>query len=162
MRASCKRNIAAAKLTRPRMSRCVAFGSFWFRIFVQESQIATTPMGTFTMKIQRQPMPLVINPPARGPTATAPPTVAPHAAIALPRAGPWKSCAIRARPVANIAAPPTPWRARDQMSIVIDWAIPQNSDDAVKTKRPAMKTRLRPKRSEIEPQVRISAARLSA
>src|SRR5665213_1677717 len=48
------------------------------------------------------------------------------------------------------------------MSIVIDWASPQSSDDAVNSASPAMKTRFRPKRSEIEPQVRMRTARLSA
>ena len=36
-----------------------------------------TPMGTFTKKIQRQPMPLVMAPPMSGPMATAPPMTAP-------------------------------------------------------------------------------------
>jgi len=48
------------------------------------------------------------------------------------------------------------------MSMEIDWARPQSSEDAVNTASPAMKTCFRPKRSEIEPQVRMSAARLSA
>ena len=162
MRPNSSRNIAAAKVTRPRPSRRVAPGSVWLRIFVEEIQIVTTPTGTLTMKIQRQPMPLVSAPPTIGPTAAAPPTVAPHDAIALPRAGPWKSWAMRARPVANIAAPPTPWRARDQMSMLIDWASPQSSDAMVNTANPAMKTRFRPKRSASDPQVRMSVARVGA
>ena len=38
---------------------------------------ANTPMGTFTKKIHRHPMPLVMAPPISGPTATAPPITAP-------------------------------------------------------------------------------------
>jgi hypothetical protein len=45
-------------------------GSFWLRILVEESQIATAPMGTLTKKIQRQPTPLVSTPPTSGPIAT--------------------------------------------------------------------------------------------
>ena len=43
----------------------------------QRTSMATTPMGTLTKKIQRQPIPLVIAPPMSGPTATAPPITAP-------------------------------------------------------------------------------------
>jgi hypothetical protein len=39
--------------------------------------MATTPTGTFTKKIHRQPSPLVSAPPISGPTATAPPITAP-------------------------------------------------------------------------------------
>ena len=38
---------------------------------------ASTPIGTLTKKIHRQPMPLVMAPPTSGPTATAPPITAP-------------------------------------------------------------------------------------
>ncbi len=40
-------------------------------------KMATTPIGTLTKKIQRQPMALVMAPPTSGPTATAPPMTAP-------------------------------------------------------------------------------------
>ena len=39
--------------------------------------MATTPIGTLTKKIHRQPSPLVSAPPISGPTATAPPVTAP-------------------------------------------------------------------------------------
>jgi pimeloyl-ACP methyl ester carboxylesterase len=44
------------------------------------------------------------------------------------------------------------------MSMLIDWASPQSSDDTVDTASPAMKIRFRPRRSEIDPQVRMTEA----
>ena len=46
-------------------------------ILVRVMTMATTPMGTLTKKIHRQPTPLVMAPPTSGPTATAPPITAP-------------------------------------------------------------------------------------
>jgi hypothetical protein len=39
--------------------------------------MATTPIGTLTKKIHRQPIPLVMAPPISGPIATAPPMTPP-------------------------------------------------------------------------------------
>ncbi len=46
-------------------------------IWVNVMTTAMAPMGTFTKKIQRQPIPLVMAPPMSGPMATAPPITAP-------------------------------------------------------------------------------------
>ena len=94
--------------------------------------------------------------------ATAPPTVAPHTAMAAERAEPWKSWAMSASEVANIAAPPTPCTARAAMSSGGLWARPHASEARVNTARPIMKMRLRPKRSASDPWVRISADMLRA
>ena len=51
--------------------------SFDLAMRVSVTKMATTPMGTLTKKIQRQPMPLVMAPPTKGPTATAPPITPP-------------------------------------------------------------------------------------
>ena len=102
------------------------------------------------------------SPPSSGPIATAPPTVEPHTAIALPRSRPLNSWAISARPVANIAEAPTPWSARARFSHAALGASPQRSEASVKIAIPTMKTRLRPKRSESAPLVSKSAARVIA
>ena len=120
------------------------------------------PIGRLTKKIQRQLSASVSAPPSTGPTATATPTVEPQNAIAVPRACPEKSCAIRARAVVNIAAPPTPWNARARSSWSPLCASPQRSDASVKTATPATKMRLRPKRSASVPYVRSSDASESA
>jgi hypothetical protein len=51
--------------------------SFDSRIWVRVMITAITPTGTLMKKIHRQPIPLVMAPPTRGPTATAPPRTAP-------------------------------------------------------------------------------------
>ena len=94
------------------------------------------PIGTLTKKIHSQPSPSVSAPPTSGPTATAPPIVAPQAAIAVPRSGPWNSWAISASEVANIAAPPMPWRPRARCRKVALVASPQSRDASVNSPTP--------------------------
>ena len=62
---------------KPTQSMRRTLGSLDWAILVMVMMTATTPMGTLTKKIQRQPMPLVMAPPIRGPIATAPPITAP-------------------------------------------------------------------------------------
>ena len=69
---------------------------------------------------------------------------------------------MRASPVANMAPPPSPCSARDQIRNCELWATPHISDASVNTIRPAANTRLRPNRSAIDPQVRITLASDSA
>ena len=103
-------------------------------------KMATTPMGTLTKKIQRQPMPLVMAPPTSGPTATAPPVTAPKMPKAVPRSRPWKAEAIRASEVANMMAPPTPWTPRHRLSMSELVETPQSSEASENTPRPTAKT----------------------
>ncbi len=65
--------------------------------------IAAIPIGMLTKKIHSQPRCSVITPPTSGPTATAPPTVAPQTPNAVARSLPWNSWPISASEVANIA-----------------------------------------------------------
>ena len=65
------------KVTKPTQSIRRVRGSLDSAIWVKVMTTATTPMGTLTKKIQRQPMPLVMAPPISGPMATAPPITAP-------------------------------------------------------------------------------------
>ena len=62
---------------------------------------AATPTGRLTRKIQRQLSALVSRPPSTGPRATLTPVIAPQMSKAVPRLGPWKLCARRAREVEN-------------------------------------------------------------
>ena len=126
------------------------------------SASATTPIGTLMKKIHDQLRPSVSAPPASGPMATAIPTVEPHTAIAVPRSGPRNSCAMSARPVANIAAPPKPWTARARSSIVGVVARPQTKEASENTVTPTAKTRLRPIRSARLPAVSSAAANVRA
>ena len=68
---------AAENVTNPIQSIRRWLGSFDSCTRVRVRKMATTPTGTFTKKIQRQPSPLVRAPPMSGPTATAPPITAP-------------------------------------------------------------------------------------
>ena len=113
-------------------------------IWVNVMRTAMTPMGTFTKKIQRQPMPLVIAPPMSGPMATAPPITAPYTPKAVPRSRPVNAAAIKANEVANMMAPPTPCTARARLSMrgVVD--NPQTSEAAEKTMSPMAKILRRP------------------
>ncbi len=119
-------------------------------------------MGTFTKKTHCQPMPVVMIPPTRGPTATAAPVTAPNTPNATPRSRPRNAWASRARDVANIIAPPTPCTARARLSVSGLEESPQTAEESVNTTRPAAKMRRRPKRSASEPEVSSSAARVSA
>jgi hypothetical protein len=63
---------------------------------------------------------------------------------AVPRSRPWKACAMSASEVANMMAPPTPWTARNRLSIndVVD--SPHASEARVKPTSPIAKTSRRP------------------
>ena len=82
--------------------------------------------------------------------APAPPT-APHTASALARSGPWKAVVMIDSAAGDSIAAPRPWPARAAKSIVASPASAVASDDAVKTPRPARKTRRRPSRSAARP-----------
>jgi len=146
------------KVARPGQSSGAGSGAFRFASWVVVSRMAPIPIGTLTKKIHSQPNASVKAPPTSGPTATAPPIVAPQAPIAVPRSRPWNSCAIRASEVANIAAPPIPWSPRARLRSVAFPEMPQRKDARVKITKPAVKTRRRPIRSANEPAVSRKAA----
>ena len=137
-----------------RRARSERDSATWRRVIA----IAAIPTGRLTRKIQRQPSPLVSRPPRTGPSATLMPVTAPQTPKAVPRSRPWNVWARSASEVANMIAPPTPWAAREAISIVGDWARPQSTEPAVKTTKPVAKRRRRPKRSASDPVGSISAA----
>ncbi len=119
------------------------------------------PIGTLRKKIHSQPRLSVISPPTSGPTATAPPTVAPQTPNAVARSLPWNSWPIRASEVANIPAPPMPCSPRARLSRVGSLEMPQRNEAKVKIPKPIVKTRRRPSRSPSEPAVSRKAASIS-
>ncbi len=153
---------ASEKVTRPAQSIGTGSDAATFASRVSVRKIAAIPIGTLTKKIHSHPRVSVITPPTSGPMATAPPTVAPQTPIALARSLPSNSCAISASEVANIAAPPTPWRARKKLSTVGSFESPHNSEARVKTPNPIEKIRLRPSRSPSDPNTSRNEARVSA
>ena len=95
-------------------------------------------------KIHSHPMPSTSAPPTSGPIATPRPVVAPQTANAVPRSRPSNSCASSASDVANIAAPPMPWRPRARSSSVGVVAKPHSSEARTNMTRPPEKMSLRP------------------
>ena len=132
------------KVTKPSQSGRPARGSCDSRTFHRVTAMATRHSGTLTKKIQRHDSPLVRTPPSTGPIATATPVTAPKAPKATPRSLPRKAPASSARAVANIAAPPMPWKARDHVSTVMSVAAPQAMEPTVNSAVPIAKSRLRP------------------
>ena len=128
----------------PNQSGRPARGSWDSRTRVTAMAIASRQIGTLTKKIQRQEMPLVSTPPRTGPTATATPVVAPNAPNATPRSRPWNAEAISARAVANMAAPPIPWKARESWRKKMSCAAPQAIEPAMNRAAPITKTLRRP------------------
>jgi hypothetical protein len=80
---------------------------------------------------------------------------------AIPRSGPWNSCAMSASEVPNIIAPPMPCAARETRRKSGSLASPQASDEAVKIASPSMKTSLRPTLSASDPAATSTPARVS-
>ena len=160
--AKTRRKSAVENVTSPAQSTPRAPGSRDSATRVSVTHTAPTPIGTLTRKIASQPMCSTTTPPTSGPIATAAPVVAPQIPNAVPRSGPWKACAMSASDVANIAAPPTPCRPRARFSNVGVPAAAHRTDAAVKSTRPAVKTRRRPRRSASAPAVSRNAASDSA
>ncbi len=82
--------------------------------------------------------------------------------MAVPRSLPEKAWAMSAREVANMMAPPTPWAARDRLSISGVVATPQASEANEKSTRPMANMPRRPYMSPRTPAVSRKAARVRA
>ena len=89
------------------------------------------------------------------------PVRAVHAPIALPRATPVKFDVIRASELGTSSAAATPCRMRAITSTTPVGASAQASDMMPNQISPARITRTRPKVSESEPAIRMSALKLS-
>ena len=162
IRPKMSRKSAAEKVTRPPQSIGCGSVALMLTSFVSVMTRAPIPIGTLTKKIHSQPRLSVRIPPISGPTATAPPTVAPQIPIAVARSRPSNSWAIRASEVANIAAAPAPCRPRPKFSIVGSLESPQSAEATMNRPKPMLKTRRRPSRSPIEPKTSRKEARVRA
>ena len=108
--------------------------------------MATTPIGTLTKKIHRQPMPLVMAPPTSGPTATAPPITAPKIPKACP-VPPLERLGDQGERGGEHDGPTHTLTARDRFSINEAVDSPQTSEASENTPRPMAKTSRRPNMS---------------
>ena len=64
-----------------------------------------------------------------------------------------KTTAMIAMLFASSIAPPSPWTMRKTMIWVSDWAMPHSAEPTVKTTKPRLYMRTRPKRSASRPKV---------
>jgi hypothetical protein len=118
----------------------------------------STPTGTLTKKIQRQPSQVTTIPPMVGPAMVARPATPPQMPMAAPRRVAGKAAMMTAIVCGSSSAEPRPWTARAAISSVAVWARPQVAEATVKTATPAMNRFRRPRRSPSRPAVIISTA----
>ncbi len=126
------------------------------------SSRAARPTGRLTQKMERQLTDCTSSPPTSGPAAIEMPTTAPHAPIARARS----RASVKVLVMIDMATglsiePPTAWTMRKTISSSRLGATEQSTEPTVNTVRPAMKTRLRPIRSAVEPASISSEARTS-
>ncbi len=116
------------------------------------SSRAARPTGRLSQKIERQPTDSTSRPPTSGPAAMEMPTTAPHTPIARARSrGAVKVLVMIDMATGLSIEPPTAWTMRKTISRSRLGASEHSSEPIEKTTRPAMKTRLRPMRSAVEP-----------
>ena len=91
-------------------------------------------------------------PPSSRPIAAPPPAIAPKMPNALARSGGSVKVVVSSDSAAGASsAPKTPCSARAATSSSKLWAAPPSAEATAKPSRPAMKVRLRPKRSPMRP-----------
>ena len=125
------------------------------------SGTSTSPIGTLSQKIQCQEMPSTTAPPITGPRATPSPLMPDQAPIARPRFS-LGNASLSSVSVSGVTiAAPAPWKARAPTSVAVLGATAAAADASVKSARPAMNIRRRPKRSPSAAPVRSSTAKVS-
>ena len=106
-----------------------------------------SPIGTFSQKIHFHEIPCTIAPPTTGPRAIAMPPTAPQAPSARPR----RSAGTAAERIVSVSgvtmAAPIPWTIRARINAVVPGDRAAAAEPSVKTARPTMSMRRRPKRS---------------
>ena len=114
-------------------------------------------------KIHDQPSEPVSAPPSSTPAAPPLPEAAPQTPSATFRSRPSRNVVVRIESAAgDSSAAPSPWRARNAISDPEDQAIPSSSELTVKSARPAMNIRRRPRRSDIRPPSRSAPPNMTA
>ena len=112
----------------------------------------TIPTGTLTKKTHGHEISCVIAPPRISPTALPPIAIAAQTPSALARSAPSSNVVVMiASAAGEMNAAPSPWSAREPISIPELVERPSSSDAAVNTTRPNRKKRLRPSRSPTRP-----------
>src|SRR3954447_4998109 len=134
--AKIRRNRPPLNVTSPGTSTGCADGERNSSTLARATATPAIPIGTLTKKIDCQLICSVSTPPTSGPMATAAPMVAPQMPNAVPRSGPLNALAMSDSEVANIAAPPTPWRPRAKIRSVDDGEMPQRMEALVNPTRP--------------------------
>ncbi len=114
--------------------------------------MATSPTGTFTQKIARQPAVPTRIPPRSGPSAMLTPDTLTHTPIAQARsARPLKTSEIIETATGFSIDPPTACSTRNAISQPRLGAVEHNAELTVNMVRPTRKTRRRPNRSAAAP-----------
>ena len=108
---------------------------------------STSPMGTFSQKIQCQLIPPAIAPPMTGPTATARPAMPPHSPIATPRFWAGKASLINVSVKGVTIAAPAPCTTRAPISALTLGESADATEPTVKIAMPIANIRRLPKRS---------------
>src|SRR5437773_7312689 len=110
------------------------------------------PTGTLTKKIHGHENVCVSRPPRTRPTAEPPTAMAAHTPSAFARSAPSANVVVMIeRAAGEMSAAPSPWSARQPISIPELTASPFKSDAVVKIARPTRNSRLRPTRSPARP-----------
>ncbi len=113
---------------------------------------AAMPTGRLSQKIERQPTVSTSSPPTSGPAAIEMPTTAPHTPIARARSRESVKVLVMIDMATGLSMdPPTACTIRAAISRFRSGAREQSREPSENTTRPAMKTRLRPIRSAVEP-----------
>jgi hypothetical protein len=136
-------------VTAPGMSKSLCPSPFRLSGTIRTTSGSTSSTtGTLTRKTQRQLRYSVRMPPSRTPTAPPAPATAPQTPSALLRSLPSAKIEVTiARAAGESSAAPSPWAAREAISIASFCASPAVSEAAANNTRPAMKTFRRPSRS---------------
>ena len=124
--------------------------------------MAIGAMTTFTRNAQRHEKSEVSTPPTYGPSAPAPPAIAPHTANATPRSRPWKVAEMIDNVAGSMAAAPRPSSSDSpRKSCVAECDMEANSEPRPKRVAPIRKRRRRPKMSPRRPKLISSEANTS-
>ena len=138
--------------TAPRASKLLAVASRLSASRTGASASAAIPTGMFRKKIHSQLRRSVKTPPSRTPAAAPKPPTAPQTPSAMLRSLPSEKVVIRIESAAGaMIAAPRPCTARAPISDVSLHASAARSDADVKTTRPEMNMRRRPRRSAARP-----------
>src|SRR4051794_1872918 len=142
----------AVTVTAPRTSKPWRSGDVLSATSIGVSAAAARPIGTLTNSTHSQPSESVRIPPKRTPAAPPAPATAPQTPSALLRSAPSAKVVVTIDSAAGeMIAAPRPWTARAVISQPSDCARPPASEARLKSTRPPMNTRRRPKRSAARP-----------